>query len=89
MDFFSGFFDGLTADKLLTATREAQQARYDQRMREMMYQAQLNAIPSRLGNPNASSNPASQVEASSWVKNPLVIAALLAVAGVVVWKVMK
>lgn len=83
------FFEGFTIDKLLAATQAFNQQRIDNRMQELRAQAYLNSIPARSGNPNASSNPASQTEADGWLKRHGLTLALVAVAGVVAWKVLK
>ncbi len=83
------FFEGFTIDKLLAATQAFNQQRIDRRMQELQAQAYLNSIPARSGNPNASSNPASQTEGDSWFKRHGLTLALVAVAGVVAWKVLK
>lgn len=84
-----GFFEGFTIDKLLAATTAYNQQRIDRRVQEMQAQAYLNSIPARSGNPNASSNPASQTEGDSWIKRNGLMLALVAAAGIVAWKVLK
>lgn len=84
-EFFKDF--GIT--DLLTATREFQQQRIDGRIMELQAQAYVNGIPARSGNPNASSNPASQTEAVSWLRRNGVVIAVVAVAGLVAWKVLR
>lgn len=83
------FFDGFTIDKLLAATTAYNQQRIDNRLAEMQAQAYLNGIPSVSGNPNASSNPASQTEATSWLARNGLTLLLVGVCGFVVWKVMQ
>lgn len=85
MDFFEGF----TIDKLLAATTAYNQQRIDSRIAEMNAQAYLNSIPAVSGNPNASSNPASQTEGDSWLRRNGLTLLLVGVAGVVAWKVLS
>lgn len=83
------FFQGFGINDALQATLNYNQQRIDGRIGELRAQSEVNGYPSRLSNPNARSDPATQTEAGSWIKRNGMVVALVAVAGLVVWKVMR
>lgn len=83
------FMSGLSITDLLTATIGYNQQQFDNRLALLKAQADINGIPSKLSNPNASSSPATPAAAQTWMqKNGLMLALVLA-GGFVAWKVLK
>lgn len=86
------FFDGFTIDKLLSATTAYNQQRIDGRLDELKMQAAINGLPSRMSNPNASSDPATRVDGMSWMDRhgkALLVVAVVGLLGFVAFKALK